>query len=349
MDRYFDYAATTPVDPRVLEAMLPWLKESWGNANSLHEPGRRARAAVERAREHVAALLGADDPAEIFFTSGATESNNWVLKQYKSIAVSPFEHSSIWEIARARELLVLDNDGWELSNSDADLTAVMAVNNETGALLSLPKGTRAALVDMTQAAGKVPAYAADADFASLSAHKFYGPKGVGALFVRGGGPIEPLICGGEQENGLRGGTMNVAGIVGMGRAAEIAASERESDFAKALGVREAVLDGLDGLADWRTLDRLGMQSPFILALSFWGLEGETLVVEMDHAGFSISSGAACSSRSTEPSHVLSALKIPQEWRRGTVRISFGRFSDPENALDLGKSLKKAALNLRNLA
>jgi cysteine desulfurase len=346
IERYFDNAATSPLDPRVREAMVPWLGARCGNAHSVHEAGRAARAAVERAREQVARLLGAQDPMEVTFTSGATEALNTALASFSRLAISPFEHSAVREPALHRAAEVLANDDYALSSPKhpCDLVAVMAVNNETGAMLEAPRGHRT-LVDATQAAGKTPFRLGD--LAAISAHKFHGPQGVGALFVRGGEWIEPLLRGGEHENGLRAGTLNVAGIVGMGEAARIAHGEAPADRDRALEMREMVLAELDPVTDWWE-NRGAAQSPFILSLSFAGVEGETLVLELDRLGYAISSGAACSSRSTEPSHVLTALGYPEARIRGAVRISFGRLNTPEGALAVGRALASAVQTVRNI-
>lgn len=350
-ERYFDNAATTPLDPRVLEEMLPYLGEAYGNANSLHEAGRRAMHAVELARERVAALLGAEDPSQITFTSGATESNNWVLRSVETCAVSPFEHSSVYEPARLLGYKTLQNDGLTLKppTSKIDLVSVMAVNNEVGAMWVARdfRGSAVALhSDITQALGKLPIDLAGIDFASFSAHKFYGPKGIGGLYSAVATP-SALIVGGEQEGGARGGTLNVPAIAGMGAAAAIAVDERHDNLLRDESARAAVLEELSGMVDVR-VNGGDHCSPYILSLSFYGLEGESLVIDLDSLGFSISSGAACSSRSTEPSHVLTAMGLDPEWRRGTVRISFGQQNDEASGRLLGKSLREAAQKLRNM-
>lgn len=348
---YFDHAATTPIDPEVLEAMLPYLKDEFGNASSLHSWGLRARHAVEIARGHVASLLGCD-PQEVFFTSGATEANNWVLQSYHDVAVSPFEHSSIWETARTLGFPSIENEGYKLFEGPQpqELLSVMLVNNETGAILDPPSGGYEHLHrDVTQALGKVAFNLNTAgkrmNFASMSAHKLYGPKGVGALYVRDAEPLEPLLYGGEQEQGLRAGTLNVAGIVGFGAAAKAALDRQEGDHSQATRLRNVVINELQGLSDWKA-NQHDEQSPFILSLSFLGIEGETLVVEADTAGFAVSSGAACSSRSTEPSHVLTALGIEPEWLGGTIRVSFGRGNTDQSAMLLAKMLKNRVETLR---
>jgi cysteine desulfurase len=225
----------------------------------------------------------------------------------------------------------------------------MAVNNETGTIWNaIDYGAHSTQIhsDITQAAGKIPITVQGLDYASFSAHKFYGPKGIGALYCKDQ-PPEPLILGGEQEHGARGGTLNVPAIVGMGRAAEIAKEEQEKDFPDAQVLREILLDGLNGPYDVQ-INGGPRTSPFIVSVSFQGLEGETLVLETDRAGYAISAGAACSSGSTEPSHVLKALSLEPEWIRGTVRVSFGRFNSKDATANLAKKLRSTAELLRTL-
>ncbi len=345
-DRYFDNAATTPLDERVLEAMLPWMTEHWGNANSPHQMGVEARQAVEWAREQVALLIGAEDPSEVTFTSGATEANNWVLSAYPDAAISPFEHSSIWEHDGMK---VLGNDGWSLHPpaTQVELVSVMLVNNETGAILEPPPTDALLHRDVTQAAGKLPVSLEGVAFASLSAHKFCGPKGVGALYIRSGLDLPPFMHGGEQEWGRRAGTLNVPGIVGMGRAAELAREEQEEHRIHAERLHAVLVEEIEKCSDAR-LNTHTSNSPYIASVSFLNLEGETLVVELDGQGFAVSSGAACSTGSTEPSHVLTALDIPSEWLRGTVRISFSPYNTVEAVHQLGQALRTSAESLRSL-
>ncbi len=354
LQRYFDYAATTPVDPRVRDAMLPYLDEEFGNANSIHSFGQRAHAAVERAREQIALLINAEDPSEIIFTSGATESNNWVLRSFPGGYVSPFEHSSIREPAQRLSYRELTNQGYSLEQPvKSDFVSIMLVNNETGAILdpNLYRGAASFLhSDITQAVGKIPVdvQALKVDAASFSAHKIYGPKGVGALYLRSGTSLEPYMIGGEQEHGMRGGTLNVPGIVGFGKAAELAMQEMEADSQRATLCHNALLTELASQPETRVNSPSG-GSPYILSISFGGLQGETLVVEVDGLGFGISSGAACSSHSTEPSHVLTALGLEDYWLKGTVRISFGRFASQSDAFELGKALVHAVGTIRRLS
>lgn len=357
LDRYFDNAATSPIDPRVLQAMLPYLSDSCGNPNSIHSWGMQARDAVERAREQVAILIGADDPSQITFTSGATEANNWVLNAADEIVISPFEHSAMREPALAKGAKFLHNEGLDLvtqalrtpDSPSKALVSVMSVNNEIGTTWRPQDYVQESQLlhsDITQSVGKLPVDLTGLDFASFSAHKFYGPKGIGAFWSRNE-PPPPLIRGGEQESGLRGGTLNVPAIVGMGAAAEIAAEGQSKDLSHAENLREILIDGLNGLADTQ-INGGSRTSPFIMSVSFQGLEGETLVLEMDRAGYAISAGAACSSRSTEPSHVLSALKMKPEWLRGTVRISFGRTNTKEATAALAKKMRTTVEMLRTL-
>ena len=349
--RYFDNAATTPVDPLVVREMVPFLSEHYGNANSVHSAGRRAMAAVELARERVALLLAAEDPSQVVFTSGATEANNWILQAFPNAVVSPFEHSSIREPATQMGLRTLANEEEHLLPlaEDASLLSVMGVNNETGTLWNpqdLKGKARRVHADLTQAAGKLNSDVKDLDFATISAHKFYGPKGVGAIYIRDG-YLPPMIIGGEQEQGLRSGTLNVPGIVGMGVAAEIAMERREADFSHAENLRQVVMETLEKVTDVQ-VNGGSRRSPFILSVSFLGVYGETLVLEADLKGYAMSSGAACSTGSTEPSPVLQAMGIEESWNRGTVRISFGRANMPESAAGLAASLQYSVKKLRTM-
>lgn len=349
--RYFDNAATTSIDPRVKEEMLPFLSEEFGNANSLHEAGRRAAQAVELARERVASLIQAEDPSQIIFTSGATESNNWIINAFTTGAVSPFEHSAVREPAIAKGFKILRNIGLEVCQPEesVELISVMSVNNEIGSRWD-PRPFRshgkALHSDITQQVGKIAVNLDGLDFASLSAHKFYGPKGVGALYAQSF-PPEPLLRGGEQESGHRSGTLNVTGIVGMGAAAAIAEQSLPEDEAHAAELKHVLLEGLSKEGSWQLLGGSDA-SPYIVAISFEGVEGESLVIALDNQNFAISAGAACSSRSTEPSHVLTALGLSERERRGTVRISFGRYNSKDSTREIAKSLLHSAEILRTM-
>lgn len=369
-ENYFDNAATTPVDARVLGAMLPFFSEQFGNAHSVHTWGIRARSAVETARRHVAALIHAEDPSQIVFTSGATEGNNWILRAFGEGWVSPFEHSSVREPAQALQFHVLPSVGYEISRHDPSkpqavgspgpesesnrpshrLLSVMTVNNEVGTIFE-PDQLRApgdaVHTDATQAVGKIDFHVGELDFASFSAHKFYGPKGVGAIYLKDPSAITPMIQGGEHEEGLRSGTLNVPGIVGMGAAAEIALSEMAANISHAKALRNRVLDEL---IDCPRIEVNGgpKASPYILSLSFADVEGETLVLELDALGFAASSGAACSSRKVEPSHMLRALGVADDLARGTIRISFGRQNTLEAAENLARAIKETVVYLRKM-
>jgi cysteine desulfurase len=363
-DRYFDHAATTPLDARVLEEMMPYLTSEFGNAHSLHGFGQRAASAVELARTRVAALVGADYPEQIIFTSGATEACNWVIRNFEKGYISPFEHNAVREPALRQGYKVV----WEEWNPDNDtpqtLACQMMVNNETGMCWN-PGGHVGAwgdciLTDATQALGKIPVNLTSIGFAAFSAHKLYGPKGIGGLY-NGDAVTENLLLGGEQEWGLRAGTLNVPGIVGFGAACAIAEQEMVADYASAAKQRGIVLEELSACSDWQVNEghsefksgenfyrAAEAQVPHILSISFLGLQGETIVIEADQAGFAISSGAACSSHSTEPSHVLTAMGLPDEWLRGTIRISFGRTNTSESSAELGRNLATIVNKLRNL-
>ncbi|MBW7928995.1 MAG: cysteine desulfurase [Fimbriimonadaceae bacterium] len=349
-ENYFDNAASTPVDPIVVQEMLPFLTEAHGNAHSIHSAGMRAMQAVELARERVAALIGAEDPDEVVFTSGATESNNWVLRSYGKIAIGPFEHPSVAVTGCCVGAEVLGNEGETIMppTSSPDLVSVMWVNNEMGGILDVPAcrtWARNVHSDLTQAVGKVPFDLKSICFGSLSAHKFYGPKGVGALYAHGGCNLDPLLAGGGQEHGARAGTLNVPGIVGMGAAAAVARDRQEQDFAHATELRAIVLDELSSVSDWRE-NRCTRQSPFVLNLSFLGLVGEALVVELDCVGFAVSAASACKSSSHGTSGVLTALGVPADWAKGALRISFGRSNTKESARALGVALREGVASLR---
>ncbi len=330
--------------------MLPYLQGACGNANSLHQFGKQAHSAVELARERIASLIGADDPYQIIFTSGATEANNQVIRAFPGGHMSPFEHSAVLEPGKAHGFRTLANSGLVLEplDSETPLVSIMSVNNEIGTIWNLSdwcgKGN---LVhsDITQAVGKIAFRVENLDFATFSAHKFYGPKGIGALYFKEY-PPQPLLLGGEQEHGFRGGTLNVAGIVGMGVAAQIAQDEFAENYAHAQELRAILLEELVHISDMLVNGGESI-SPYILSCSFPGLEGESLVIELDRKGFAISSGAACSSHSNEPSHVLTSLKLNEKWLRGTVRVSFGRFCSVESAQSLSKSMRHTVEKLRN--
>ncbi|MCC6402596.1 MAG: cysteine desulfurase [Fimbriimonadaceae bacterium] len=346
-EHYFDYAASTPLDPRVFEAMRPWLTDGFGNASSSHSWGRRAREAVEDARELVAELAGAE-PEEIAFTSCATEANNWVVKAAETVWYSPFEHACVRESAIAAGGSLLELDGCRLKPPPTPGTVcVMTVCNETGAVIQapdLPAGSKLHR-DAVQSLGKLPLATEELDSATFSAHKMYGPQGIGALYARDGDFPEPLLHGGGQEPGGRSGTLNVAGIVGFGEACRIAGQEMEADRTKATECRNALMGSLAGFEGVGINDH-PENSPFILSVTVFGIQSGTLVVDLDLQGYAVSGGSACSAESMAPSQVLLALGLASEEASATIRISFGRFSSVAASAELGKAILASASRLR---
>jgi cysteine desulfurase len=352
---YLDHNATTPLDPRVLEAMLPWFRERFGNAGSAHFLGLEAEGAVVQARAQVAALLGAD-PAEIVFTSGGTESLNHAFRGIfeaqpgkRHFVTTAVEHSAVQAlVAWLRQhgatvtLLGVDATGrLDLGaleaalGPDTALLSVMAASNETGVLFPLEEVARIARAkgvllhtDATQAVGRVPIdlKRLPVDLLTLSGHKLHGPKGTGALFIRRGLRLRPLLVGGQQERGRRGGTENVPGLVGLGWAAELAAQRLpEAEAIQALRDRlEAGLDP-DVIVHGQGTERL----PNTTLASFPGLEGEALLLKLSQAGICVSVGSACTTGQREPSHVLKALGVDPALARGTLRFSLGRGTTAE--------------------
>ncbi len=361
---YLDYNATTPVDPAVLEAMLPFLGENFGNAGSIHTPGQRARAAVDAARQSVAALIGAK-PTEIVFTSGGTEADNLALFGSVAVAAKPRKHvitTAIEHHAILHACQELERQGTEVTvvpvcpsgewqgivdpeeirralRPETVLISVMHANNELGVLEPIEEiGQIAAEAgvpfhcDAVQSAGKVPLDVArlGVDLLSISAHKFCGPKGVGALYVRTGTALAPRQFGGHAERDRRAGTENVPGIVGIGKAAELASDLLAQDSAR-IGALRNRLEGalLARIPAVRVNGAVARRVPNTTSVSFPGAGGEALLISLDLEGIACSTGAACSSGSTEPSHVLLALGLGREAARSTLRFSLGRPTTPE--------------------
>ena len=347
---YLDYAATTPLAERVLEAMLPYLREVHANPSSLHAPGRLARRGVEKAREQVAAAIGAK-AKEIIFTSGATEADNMALRAVaaqhpgKHILTSSVEHAAVLATARALETqghpvtyLAPDKRGAitpdavaEALRDDTALVALMAVNNETGVKTDVAAvgeivGERGVpfFCDAVQAFGFQPldVKALNVDMLSLSAHKVYGSKGAGVLYMREGLELPPLLYGGEQERGLRAGTHNVPAIVGMGKAAELAV-ERLPEVEELAGRRnnfEAKLLRLDSVS---SNGARAPRGPKHCNVQVRGVDGEALLMNLDALGVYASAGSACAAGSLEPSHVLTAMGLTDEAAKASVRFSLG--------------------------
>lgn len=339
-ENYFDHAATTPVDPRVLAAMLPFFAETFGNANSLHQLGADARRAVEHARSQIAQAIGAEDPSQIVFTSGATEGNNWVISQFKRVSYSPFEHSSVREPARYHNGFVVPNDGFTLHDDqapDCDLLAVVGVASETGAAFRVKPTKTRVLRDVTQLLGHLPLAPSLPTFLTWSGHKLYGPKGIGALYAEDPTALKPMLRGGGHESGLRSGTLNVPSIVGLGLATQLAVQEQPGRLAHTSRLRDILLDELQANPEIRAvLPPTG--SPHITLLILPGLQGETAVIELDRLGFAVSAGPACSSNSTMPSTALLALGLCDQEARSALRISMGKANTPNSVADLARAI-----------
>jgi len=331
--------------------MMPYLGSDFGNAHSQHEWGRAAARAVEHARERIALAIGCEDASQIIFTSGATESNNWVLSQFRPGAISPFEHDSVREPAAAEgyQILSFSDGNFESPAEECELVSIIGASNETGIRYSAQSLARKGLKvhsDITQIATKYSFDLGEIDFASFSAHKFYGPKGVGCIYMQQPS-LSSFHLGGHQECGLRAGTLNVPGIVGTGLAAQIAYEERDQFNKKICGLRSQFIESISMARDVQ-INESTNQLPNIISLSVAGIEGESLVFEADRRGFAISSGAACSSGSTEPSPVLKAMGLSEELNRGSVRISMGRTNTAKAVKDLAQTLKASIEQLRNL-
>lgn len=356
---YLDTNATTPLDTEVLEAMVPYLAECYGNASSVHAQGRLARRAVEEAREEVAALVGAREADEIVFTSGGTESDTTAmlgaarLRGSGRVLLSAVEHPAVSQAAESLaaqgfvvERVPVEPTGWldparvaERLDDSVALVSVMAANNEYGGLL--PVAAIAALcrergilfhTDAVQAVGKVPFDLAGvgADLASLSAHKIYGPKGVGALYIRKGLQLPPLLPGGGQEKRRRAGTENVAGIVGFGRAARLARGRRDAEAPGIATLRDRLERRvLAEIPEVRVWAREGPRLPNTSAVSFRGASGEAVLIHLDLEGVAVSVGSACSSGTLAPSPAILALGADRAAARGTVRFSLCRHTRPE--------------------
>ncbi len=372
---YLDHNATTPLDPAVREAMLPYLDARFGNPSSRHEYGRQARAAVDTARSQVAEALGAH-ATEVIFTSGGSEANNLFLKGAAAtmkpggVAISQIEHPCVREPARQ-----LARAGWQLEtlpvNADGvvdmaafeaamaarpRLVSVMLANNETGVIApvaDLAERARKAgawfHTDAVQALGKM-----ELDFRALSvnamtvsSHKIYGPLGAGALIVDKRVELAPLIAGGGQERGLRSGTENVAAIVGFGVACELAMQRRQDEAQRQARLRDELETGLVALGA-RIFSAGAPRLPGTSFFAFEAIDGETLVGKLDRAGFACASGSACSSADPEPSKTLIAMGVAPETARGAIRVSVGRGTDAEDVQRFVDVLREEVRKLRDL-
>jgi cysteine desulfurase len=352
---YLDHNSTTPIDPAVQEAMLPFIREHFGNPSSLHALGRRARVAVDEARDSVADIVGAD-PATVVFVSSGSEANNLAIRGIAAarrdwgqhLVVSAVEHRSVLETCKALEAdgfrtttVPVDETGMvdpkevaEAITEDTLLVAVMHANNEVGTIQPVEEVVRTAhergvpvLVDAVQTIGKLPIDVATmgCDMLSYSGHKIYGPKGAGALYIRRGLKLKALLTGGAQERRRRAGTENVPAIVGFGLACRLAAQRREEDEKRTLELRDRLWKGMaeripGAYLNGHPVSRLSNT----LNASFEGIEGETVVINLDLKGVAVSTGSACASGTLEPSPTLLAMGLGEERSRGGVRFSLGR-------------------------
>lgn len=368
MQIYADNAATTALSPKVLEAMMPYLTEVYGNPSSLYRIGSQAKEAVEEARANIARLIGAGNASEVYFTSGGSESDNWAIKGVcrllkakgkNHIITSKFEHHAVLHVCEA-----LKKEGFEITyldvysdglvkpedvkaaiKAETALVTIMYANNEIGTvqpISEIGKICREAGVlfhtDAVQAIGNIPVNVKDdyIDLMSLTAHKFHGPKGCGALYIRKGVRVANLIEGGAQERSRRAGTENVAGIVGLQAALELAISTMSERAERLTKMRDRLIAGLLKIERSRLNGSKEHRLPGNVNMCFEGIEGESLLLRLDLAGVSASSGSACTSGSLDPSHVLLALGLPHEIAHGSLRLSF---SDDNTEEDIDYLLK----------
>jgi cysteine desulfurase len=353
---YLDNNATTQVAPEVVEAMLPFLTERYGNPSSMHDFGGSVGKVIEDAREKVAACLGAEHASEILFTSCGTESDNTAIrsallsrKGRKRVVTTRVEHPAVLNVARQLEregydvtYLPVDRDGLldldllrEKMDAEVALVSVMAANNETGVIFPFEEAARIAHehdalfhTDAVQAVGKIPIRLADSDIdlLALSGHKLNAPKGIGALYIRRGQRFRPFLLGGHQERGRRGGTENVPGIAALGKAAEIAAEHVCDERTRVRGLRDRLEAGLLKIPGTRLNGHAVERLPGTSNVSFKNVEGEAILLMLNQEGICASSGSACTSGTLEPSHVLRAMGVPFNFAHGSVRFSLGRYN-----------------------
>lgn len=377
---YLDHAATTPVREEALEAMMPYFAQNGYNASSLHFEGRAARAALDGARERVARCLGAKNK-EIVFTGGGSEADNLALigaaralrARGRHIVSSAIEHHAVLHALDA-----LRDDGWEITLLSVDsagqvspdafaaalrpetvLASVMYVNNETGTVQPIRKLASLAHernvifhTDAVQAAAYLPldVRTLGIDMLSIAAHKFYGPKGTGALYVREGTPLTPILLGGSQEFAKRAGTENLAGIAGLSAALDLAMDERTAAGARIATLRDAFeARVLEQIPDARVNGGEAMRAPHISNLSFLGVTSEQLLMRLDMDGIAVSAGSACASGAIEPSHVIAALGLPEPWMRGVIRFSLGRTTTQAQMTRAAEVLERAVADLRSIS
>jgi cysteine desulfurase len=373
---YFDNNATTPVDPRVFAAMRPAFEEAFGNPSSIHAFGQDAKRLSEGARRQVAALFGCE-PKEVVFTGGGSEADNLAILgaagKARHVITSSIEHPAVHASCRRLEEggtavtilpvgasgVISPDDVRAALRPDTDLISIMAANNEIGTIQPIAEIGQIAQeadalfhTDAVQAAGKIPLDPKgwQADLIAITAHKFYGPKGTGALYVRKGLDVEPLIVGGGQERGRRAGTENLAGIVGLGAAAELALADMETESARLGGLRDSLERSiLDRIPDVWVNAGESLRTPNTTSIGFEGIEGEPLVIALDLKGFAVSAGSACSSGAVEPSHVLTAIGLSKRRAKSCLRFSLGRQTTSESVDALVEALTTVVARLRSLA
>jgi len=376
MDKiYMDYAATTPVDPRVVEAMLPYFTEKFGNSAALYSVGQEAEQKLEDCRRKVAKLLDVK-PEEIFFTSGGTESDNFALKGVAfakgkgHIVTSKIEHHAVlhpaqWLEKRGFRVTYLSPDKYgtvspesveSAIKDDTILVSIMHANNEIGTIEPIEeigkicrKRSVPLHTDAVQTVGKIPVELKNVDLLSSSGHKIYGPKGVGIIFIREGAEIEPLLHGGGHEHGMRSGTENIAGIVGYTTALELAMKEMKADTKKLLEFRKRMIEGIEKIPDSWLNGHPEKRLPGNVHFCFRFIEGESLVLLLDQKGIEASTGSACSSKSLEPSHVLTAIGLKPEEAHGSLRLTMGRFTKEEDVNFVLKELPGIVERLRKIS
>lgn len=377
---YLDYSATTPVKEEVLKEMIPYFTEKFGNPSSLYDKGLESKDAVNHAREQLAALINAD-PKEVYFTAGGTEADNWAVfgvadklkEKGNHIITTQIEHHAMLHSCAFLEkqgyeitYLGIDKDGRisleELENAITDKTiliSVMMVNNEIGTVQPIKEIGKIAKAhkvifhtDAVQALGNVPIDVKDMgiDLMSMSSHKIYGPKGEGALYMRKGLRISNFIHGGAQENNKRAGTENLTGIVGFGKAAELAKANFENHVKHCSGLRNYLVERvLSEIPDTQLNGTMDGRHPGNANITFKFIEGESILLLLNQFGISVSTGSACSSTSLEPSHVLMALGVPVEMIHGTVRFTVGDFTTKEDIDYVVDNLKLIVEKLRALS
>jgi cysteine desulfurase len=377
---YFDNNATTRVLPEVFEAMRPFLTERYGNPSSIHRFGSQVAQSIHEARQRVAAAIGASDPVEVMFTSCGTEGDNAAIRgmlearpDKRHIVTTLVEHPAVMGLCQHLEKkgyrvtwLGVNQDGMldlnELRDALTDQTALVSImwaNNETGVIFPIEEIGEIVKakgipfhVDAVQAAGKIPLSVKDCpvDLLTISGHKFHGPKGVGALYVRRGIPFPPFIIGGHQERSRRAGTENVAGIVGMGKAAEIALKHLSEYSGKVQALRDQLEQSLQQSCPHCRVNGQGQDRlPNTSNISFRYLEGESILVLMDQNGICASTGSACTAGSSEPSHVLRAMSLPADWLQGAIRLSLSRFNTENEVRYVNEKMPSIVERLQGLS